>query len=159
MPPILRGIMVESLVKQRLQDDIKQAMRDRNQQKLTAIRFIMAAIKQREVDERISLDDTQVIAILEKLSKQRKDSIEQYQSGGRTDLVEKEQFELNLIKTYLPKPLSEEEVEAIIKDAIKSTGAASVRDMGKVMSDIKPKLQGRADMSFVSAQIKTWLSS
>jgi hypothetical protein len=155
---MLRKIMPESSIKHRLQEDIKQAMRDRDQQKLTAIRFIMAAVKQREVDERILLDDTQVIAILEKSVKQRKDSIEQFQSAGRDELAAKEQFELELIKTYLPEALSDEEVEMIIKDAIKSSGAESVRDMGKVMGIVKPKLQGRADMSVVSAKIKTLLS-
>ena len=137
---------------------MKQAMRGGDRRRLGAIRLVMAAIKQREVDERIELDDAAVTAVLDKMAKQRRESIAQYSKAGRDDLVEQENFELELLKTYLPEQLSEAEIDAMIDATIQSTGAASVKDMGKVMGQLKPRLQGRADMGAVSARIKTRLS-
>jgi hypothetical protein len=145
-------------LKEQLQQDMKQAMRGGDRRRLGAIRLVMAAIKQREVDERIELDDAAVTAVLDKMAKQRRESIAQYSKAGRDDLVEQENFELELLKTYLPEQLSEAEIDAMIDATIQSTGAASVKDMGKVMGQLKPKLQGRADMGAVSARIKTRLS-
>jgi uncharacterized protein YqeY len=145
-------------LKDRIQEDMKAAMRSGEKERLGTIRLIMAAIKQREVDERITLDDTQVISVLEKMGKQRRESITQFQQGGRTDLVEKETAELKLINAYLPSQLSEGELDALISDAIAQTGAASVKDMGKVMNIIKSKAQGRVDMAAVGTRIKTRLS-
>ena len=141
-------------LKDRIQDDMKVAMRAKDKQRLGAIRLILAAIKQREVDERIELNDGQTLAVLEKMLKQRRESLAQYQSAGREDLAAQEAFEINLIQTYLPTPLSEAELDALIADAIAATGAQSVRDMGKVMALIKDQAQGRADMAAVSAQVK-----
>ena len=137
---------------------MKQAMRGGDKRRLGAIRLVMAAIKQREVDERIELDDAAVTAVLDKMAKQRRESIAQYSKAGRDDLVEQENFELELLKTYLPEQLDEAEIDAMIEATIQSTGAASVKDMGKVMGQLKPKLQGRADMGAVSARIKARLS-
>ena len=137
---------------------MKQAMRGGDKRRLGAIRLVMAAIKQREVDERIELDDAAVTAVLDKMAKQRRESIAQYSKAGRDDLVEQENFELELLKTYLPEQLEAAEIDAMIEATIQSTGAASVKDMGKVMGQLKPKLQGRADMGAVSARIKARLS-
>ena len=137
---------------------MKQAMRGGDKRRLGAIRLVMAAIKQREVDERIELDDAAVTAVLDKMAKQRRESIAQYGKAGRDDLVEQENFELELLKTYLPEQLDEAEIDAMIEATIQSTGAASVKDMGKVMGQLKPRLQGRADMGAVSARIKARLS-
>ena len=137
---------------------MKQAMRGGDKRRLGVIRLVMAAIKQREVDERIELDDAAVTAVLDKMAKQRRESIAQYSKAGRDDLVEQENFELELLKTYLPEQLEEAEIDAMIEAAIQSTGAASVKDMGKVMGQLKPRLQGRADMGAVSARIKARLS-
>ena len=137
---------------------MKQAMRGGDKRRLGAIRLVMAAIKQREVDERIELDDVAVTAVLDKMAKQRRESIAQYGKAGRDDLVEQENFELELLKTYLPEQLDEAEIDAMIEATIQSTGAASVKDMGKVMGQLKPRLQGRADMGAVSARIKARLS-
>jgi uncharacterized protein YqeY len=145
-------------LKEQLQQDMKQAMRGGDRRRLGAIRLVMAAIKQREVDERIELDDAAVTAVLDKMAKQRRESIAQYSKAGRDDLVEQENFELELLKTYLPEQLGEAEIDAMIEATIQSTGAASVKDMGKVMGQLKPRLQGRADMGAVSARIKTRLS-
>ncbi len=145
-------------LKEQLQQDMKQAMRGGDKRRLGAIRLVMAAIKQREVDERIELDDAAVTAVLDKMAKQRRESIAQYSKAGRDDLVEQENFELELLKTYLPEQLDEAEIDAMIEATIQSTGAASVKDMGKVMGQLKPKLQGRADMGAVSARIKARLS-
>ncbi len=142
----------------RIQDDVKAAMRSKAKARLGALRLITAAIKQKEVDERIELDDAGILAVLEKMVKQRKDSIEQYQKANRDDLIEKEQFELDIIKEYLPEPMSEAELEAIINEAMSATGAANMKDMGKVMGQVKPKVQGRADMGQVSKLIKARLS-
>lgn len=132
-------------------------MRARDQKKLDALRLITAAVKQIEVDERIEIDEERMLVILDKLAKQRKESISQFQAAGRDDLVSQEQFELELINHYLPEPLSEAEVESIISKAITEVGATKMSDMGKVMGLLKPQLQGRADMSKVSAVIKAKL--
>jgi uncharacterized protein len=144
-------------LKERITDDMKAAMRAGEKERLGIIRMITAAIKQREVDERISLDDAQVVAVLEKMVKQRKESLVQFQAGNRQDLVDKEAAEIELLKTYLPSQLGDAEIDALIADAIAATGAASVKDMGKVMGVIKSKAQGRADMGTVGAKIKAKL--
>jgi len=146
-------------LKERITEDMKAAMRASDKERLSTIRMVQAAIKQREVDERITLDDAQVIAVLEKMVKQRRESIAQFEQGGRPDLAEKEQAEIALLKTYLPAPLSEAELDALVRDAISSTGAASIKDMGKVMGVVKAQAAGRADMGAVSARIKAALSS
>jgi uncharacterized protein len=138
---------------------MKAAMRAGERERLSTIRFILAAIKQREVDERIMLDDTQVLAVLEKMVKQRRESIVQFQSGGRADLVAKETAELGIVQSYLPAQLSDAEVTALIDEAIRSTGAASIKDMGKVMGAVKAQAQGRADLGAVSARIKERLGA
>jgi uncharacterized protein YqeY len=147
-----------SSLKQKINDDVKDAMRNKDSARLTTLRLITAAIKQKEVDERIELDDTQVIAIVDKMARQHKDSIEQYQNAGRSDLVEKEQSELAIVEGYLPTQLSEEEVKSLVENAIKTAGASSIKDMGKVMGILKPELQGRTDMGKVSGIVKTLLS-
>jgi uncharacterized protein len=144
-------------LKERITDDMKAAMRAGEKERLGVIRMITAAIKQREVDERISLDDAQVVAVLEKMVKQRKESLVQFQAGNRQDLVDKEAAEIELLKTYLPSPLGDAEIDALIAAAIAATGASSVKDMGKVMGVIKSKAQGRADMGTVGAKIKAKL--
>ena len=132
-------------------------MRSGEKERLGVIRMITAAIKQREVDERITLDDTQVLSVLEKMLKQRKESLVQFQAGNRQDLVDKEAAEITLLQGYLPSQLSDSEIDALINDAIAATGAASIKDMGKVMGLIKGKAQGRADMAAVGAKIKAKL--
>jgi uncharacterized protein YqeY len=144
-------------LKERITEDMKAAMRASEKERLSTIRMVLAAIKQREVDERIVLDDAQVIAVLEKMVKQRKESIAQFELGHRQDLADKEKSEITLLQAYLPAQLSDSEVDAIIKDAIASTGAASVKDMGKVMGVVKAKAAGKADMGAVSARIKAAL--
>ncbi|MFV2057296.1 MAG: GatB/YqeY domain-containing protein [Thiohalomonadales bacterium] len=143
-----------SNLKQKFTADMKTAMKAKEKQRLGVIRLALAAIKQREVDERIELDDSQVLAVLDKMVKQRRDSIEQFKTAGRDDLVQQEQFELDLLQTYLPEALSEVEVNKMIAEAITSSGAESMKDMGKVMADLKPRLQGRADMGLVSKLVK-----
>lgn len=133
-------------------------MRSKDKDKLGALRLIQAAFKQKEVDERIELDDQQAIAILDKMAKQHRDSIEQFSQANRDDLVEKEQYELDIIETYLPAQLSEAEIKEMIETAIADTGAESMKDMGKVMGKLKGELQGRADMSQVSGMIKARLN-
>jgi uncharacterized protein len=145
-------------LKERITDDMKAAMRSGERERLGVIRMITAAIKQREVDERISLDDTQVLSVLEKMLKQRKESLVQFQAGNRQDLVDKEAAEITLLQGYLPSQLSDAEIDALIHEAITATGAASIKDMGKVMGLIKGKAQGRADMAAVGAKIKARLS-
>ncbi len=145
-------------LKDTLQQDMKAAMRAADKRRLGVIRLINAAIKQREVDERVELDDTQVIAVLDKMAKQRRESIEQYEKAGRPDLVEQENFELEVLKTYLPEQLSDADIDAMIEAAISATGAASMKDMGKIMGQLKDKLAGRADMGAVSGKIKARLS-
>ena len=141
-----------------LKSDLKKAMIAHNAKELAVLRLISAAIKQIEVDERITVDDGRFLAILDKMVKQRNESIEQFVKGQRPDLVEQEEFEINIIKRYLPEPLSEEEITTLIKQAIANTDATTLRDMGKVMEILKPQLQGRADMGKVSAAVKTQLS-
>ena len=145
-------------LKERITDDMKSAMRAGEKERLGTIRLALAAIKQREVDERITLDDGQVLAVLEKLIKQRKESITQFENGGRADLAAKEQFELNVLQTYLPAQMSDAEIDALIAEVIASSGATSIKDMGKVMGLVKAKAQGKADMGAVSARIKQKLS-
>ena len=132
-------------------------MRSGEKERLGYIRMLQAAIKQREVDERITLDDTQVLAVIEKMIKQRREAIAQFEAGGRADLAAKELAEVALLQTYMPEPLSQAEVEALVAAAIAETGAASVKDMGKVMALVKTRAAGRADMSAVSAIIKSKL--
>jgi uncharacterized protein YqeY len=144
-------------LKERITEDMKTAMRAKESERLATIRLILAAIKQREVDERIVLDDTQVLAAIEKMIKMRKESIAQFQAGNRPDLVEKEEKEIVLLQVYMPEQLSSGELDALIASAIAESGAASVKDMGKVMAIVKAKAQGRADMSAVSGKIKAKL--
>lgn len=151
--------MSEANLKPRIQEDMKTAMRAQDKERLNAIRLILAAIKQREVDDRIVLDDAMVLSILDKMVKQRRDSISQFEAAGRQELADKESFEITVIQQYLPTPLTSAEVDDLIHEAIKSTHAQSVQDMGKVMGQIKAKIQGRADAGAVSARIKELLSS
>jgi uncharacterized protein YqeY len=141
-------------LRERITEDMKTAMRAGEKERLATIRLALAAIKQREVDERIILDDTQVLAVLEKMIKQRREAITQFESGGRADLVAKENAEIAVLQGYLPAQMSEAELDALIAEAIRTTGATSIKDMGKVMGLVKPKAQGRADMGAVSARIK-----
>ena len=146
-------------LKEKIKDDIKQAMRDRNESRLSTLRMLSAAIQRREVDERIQLDDTQVLVVIEKLVKQGREAIEQYNNGGRRDLADKESAEIAIFQAYLPQPLNEAEIDRLIGEAITATGASSVRDMGKVMGLLKPRLQGRADMGQVGSKVKTKLGA
>jgi uncharacterized protein len=145
-------------LKERITDDMKAAMRSGEKERLGMIRMITAAIKQREVDERITLDDAQVLSVLEKMIKQRKESLEQFKAGNRQDLADKEAVEIALLQGYMPSPLSGAELDALINEAVAASGATSIKDMGKVMAIIKAKAQGRADMAAVGAKIKTKLS-
>lgn len=146
------------MLKQRLQDDMKAAMRAGEKDRLGVIRLINAAIKQREVDERTELDDTQVLAVLDKMLKQRRDSIDQFEQAGREDLAAKERFEVEICRQYMPAALSDAEVDAMISEAITAAGADGVKDMGKVMGLLKPRMQGRADMGAVSKLVKSRLA-
>ncbi|HWJ06328.1 MAG TPA: GatB/YqeY domain-containing protein [Steroidobacteraceae bacterium] len=146
-----------STLKERVTEDMKTAMRAGDKERLGTIRMLQAAIKQREVDERIVLDDAQVLAAIEKMIKQRKEAIAQFEQGGRADLAAKEQSEIEQLQVYLPAQLSAAEVDALIQEAIAATGAASIKDMGKVMGIVKTKAAGRADMGAVSARIKAAL--
>ena len=146
------------MLKSRIQDDVKAAMKAKDKERLVTLRLITAAIKQREVDDRAELNEEQVLAILEKMIKQRRDSIAQYESAGRQELADQEKSEIAIIETYMPEGLSEEEIAELIAQAISETGAESMRDMGKVMGLLKPKMQGRADMGKVSGLIKQKLS-
>ncbi len=145
-------------IKERLNNDIKDAMRAQDRKLLTTLRLITSAVKQIEVDERIEVTEERMLGILDKMTKQRKESITQFEKANRDDLVAQEQFELDILAKYLPEPLSTSEVEQLINEAITTTGAVKMADMGKVMSQIKGKLQGRADMAQVSALIKAKLS-
>jgi hypothetical protein len=147
-----------SALKKRLVEDMKSAMRAKEKDRLMTVRTILAAIKQQEVDTREDVDDTHVLAILDKQSKQRRESIAQFSKAGRDDLVAQEELELGFIQEYLPEPLSDDEVQSLIKDAIEATDAKSMKDMGKVMAHIKPKAQGRADMGKISGLIKAALN-
>lgn len=144
-------------LKDQITADMKSAMRAGEKERLATIRLIQAAIKQREVDERIVLDDTQVLAVLEKMLKQRRDSVSQFASAGRQDLVDKEEAEIAVIATYMPQPLSESELATILAECIRESGASSARDMGKVMALLKPRVAGRADMQALSSQVKAAL--
>jgi uncharacterized protein YqeY len=145
-------------LKQQITDDMKAAMRAKDTARLGAIRLLLAAMKQREVDERIELSDADVIAIIEKMNKQRRDSIGQYEAAGRQDLADVEKFEMTVLANYMPQQLGEAEITAAVAEAIAATGAAGPQDMGKVMAVVKPKLAGLADMGKVSALIKSQLS-
>ena len=146
-----------STLKDRITEDMKTAMRAAEKDRLGTIRMLQAAIKQREVDERITLDDTQVLVVLEKMVKQRKESIAQFEQGGRKDLADKERREIELLQAYMPAQLSDSELDALIRDAVAATGAASIKDMGKVMGVVKSKAAGRADMAAVGARVKAVL--
>jgi len=145
-------------LKQQISDDMKAAMRARETARLGAIRLLLAAMKQREVDERIELTDADVVAIIEKMMKQRRDSISQYEAAGRQDLADVEKFEMTVLQAYMPQQLSEDEITAAVAEAVTATGAAGPQDMGKVMGVLKAKLAGRADMGKVSALIKAQLA-
>ena len=146
-------------LKTRILDDVKNAMRAREREQLAALRLLTAAIKQKEVDERIELDDAQVLAVLDKRVKQRRESLEQFEKAGRDDLAEKERFELGLIQTYLPEQLAEDELATLILSTITELGASSIRDMGQVMNALRSQVQGRADMKAVSQAVKQQLSN
>ena len=145
-------------LKAKITDDMKDAMRAKDAQRLSSIRLLLAAMKQKEVDERVELSDADVVTIIDKMLKQRRESIAQYEKGGRQDLADVEKFEIGVLQTYMPQALSEAEVDAEIVAAMKSTGAKAMSDMGKVMAVLKPKLAGKADMAKVSALIKAKLA-
>ena len=147
------------MLRQGIREDMKPAMKAGEKRRLGVIRLILAAIKQREVDERIELDDTQTLAVLDKMVKQRRDSMEQFEKAGRNELAEQESFEIEVLQGYMPEALGEAEIDAMIAEAIAGTGAVSLRDMGKVMGQLKPKIQGRADMGAVSALVKQRLGA
>lgn len=148
-----------SNIKAKISEDMKNAMRNQEKERLGTIRLILSALKQREVDERITLGDEQIIAILDKMIKQRRESIAQYEAGARPELVAKEQEEIRVIQEYLPAQLSSAELESLIKATIQEAGATSARDMGKVMGLLKPRIQGRADMTVVSNKVKDSLAA
>lgn len=143
----------------RIQEDMKTAMKARDSRRLGVIRLLMAAIKQREVDERIALNDAQILAVIDKMLKQRQDSVAQFTQAGRLDLVEQEDFEIVLLHEYMPPALSESEIDTLIQKAITDLNATSIKDMGGVMAQLKPELQGRADMGLVSIKIKEKLTN
>ena len=143
----------------RIQEDIKSAMRARDRRRLGALRQVSAAIKQREVDERITLDSPGIVAVLERMRKQRRDSLAQFESAGRDDLAAQESFEIDLIEAYMPSPLSHQEIQGLIADALAETGARSMKDMGRVMAWLKPRVQGRADMKQLSASVREKLGA
>jgi uncharacterized protein len=144
-------------LKARITDDMKNAMRSGEKDRLGLIRMLQAGIKQREVDERIELDDVQVLAVIDKMIKQRKDSVSQFEAGGRADLAAQESAEIAWLSAYLPAQLGEAELDALVAEAVAATGAASIKDMGKVMGVVKPRAQGRCDMGALSARIKAAL--
>ncbi len=146
-------------IKDQILADLKDAMRARDQAKLNTLRLITSAIKQVEVDERITVDDTRLLIILDKMAKQRNESIQQFKVAARADLVEQEEYELNIISSYLPEPLTEEEITTFVEDALLAVNAKQMSDMGKVMAHLKPLVQGRVDMSKVSSMIKAKLSA
>lgn len=147
-----------SELKHRITEAMKDAMRAKDKQRLGTVRLILAELKRIEVDERIDVDDQRVLSILDKMNKQRRDSISQFEAAGRDDLAAIEQFELEVIKTFLPAAMNDEEIDALVSEAISNSAAASMADMGKVMAYIKPKAQGRADMGDISKRIKAALS-
>jgi hypothetical protein len=144
-------------LKARITEDMKAAMRSGEKERLSCIRMLQAGIKQREVDERIELDDTQVLSVIDKMIKQRRESVAQFEAGKRADLVAKESAEIAVLSGYLPAQLNDTELDAMIREAIAATGAATMKDMGKVMGMLKPKVQGRTDMGVLSARIKSAL--
>ena len=150
--------MSQTHLKQRITEAMKAAMRARDKARLGAVRLALAEIKKVEVDERISLDDSRITSILDKMVKQRRESIKQFETAGRTDLVAQEQQEINVIKEFLPEALSEKELDTIIKAALEKSGASSMRDMGNLMGLVKPQVVGRADIGAVSQKIKAALS-
>ena len=145
-------------LKEKLSEDMKGALRAKETARLSALRLLLAAVRQKEIDERIELDDAGFVTVVEKLIKQRKDSVAQYLAAARQDLADNEQFEIEVLTVYMPQPYSEEEVATLIRSALAETGAASAKDMGKVMAWLKPRLAGRADMGTVSARIKSALA-
>ena len=145
-------------LKDRITEDMKAAMRAKESERLGTIRMLTAAIKQREVDERVAMDDVQVLSIIDKMIKMRKESIEQFKSGGRDDLVARESKEIELLQGYLPAQLAESEVDALIREAIAESGATSIKEMGKAMALLKQKAQGRTDMAAASAKLKAKLT-
>ncbi len=146
-------------LKQRIQDEMKAAMKGGDKPRLGTIRLILSAIKQIEVDERIELDDNRILAVLDKMVKQRRESASQYEQAGRDDLLQQENFEITVLQDFMPAALSDDEINAMIEEAISSSGASSIKDMGKVMGQLKSKMQGRADMGMVSDKIKTRLNA
>jgi uncharacterized protein YqeY len=146
-------------LKARITEDMKTAMKAKDAQRLGTVRLLLSAMKQREVDERIELSDADILAILEKMLKQRRDSIAQYEAGGRQDLADVEKFEIGVLSAYMPQQLSADEIAAAVAEAIATSGAKGAQDMGKVMAVLKPKLAGKADMGAVSAQVKAKLAS
>ena len=146
-------------LREQLNEDIKSAMKAREPERVAALRLMLASVKQREVDERITLDDAGVIAVVEKMIKQRRESIAQFEKAARQDLVDKEKYEIGVLEAYLPRQLSQAEIDAIVAEAVAATGAKSAADMGKVMGMLKPRLAGRADMGKVSALVKGKLAS
>ncbi len=160
MTSVAHSAPVSHTLKQRILDDMKAAMRARDKERLAAIRLIAAAIKQVEVDERLeSLENTPLLGVLQKMVKQRRDSIAQYESGNRQDLADKEAFEISVIQAYMPQPLTEQELDQLVETAVSETGAGSMTDMGKVMKQLKDQVQGRADMRAVSTKVKNRLAS
>jgi len=145
-------------LREQLNEDLKSAMKAREAERLAALRLMLAAVKQREVDERVTLDDAGVVAVVEKMIKQRKDSIAQYEKAARQDLADKEKYEISVIEAYLPKQMSQPEIEAAVAEALTQAGARTPADMGKVMAVLKPRLAGRADMGKVSALVKARLA-
>jgi uncharacterized protein YqeY len=145
-------------LKNRIQDDVKDAMRARDKERLPVLRLITAAMKQKEVDERVELDDAGVLGVLDKMAKQRRESLEQYEKAGREDLAAQERFELDILKEYLPEQLGEQELADLIAQAIEETGAESMRDMGAVMGKLRGQVQGRADMKAVSEAVRARLT-
>ncbi len=150
--------MTSTELKSRIKDAMKAAMRAKDKPRLSAIRLIMAEIKRIEVDERIEVDDTRLIAVLDKMLKQRRDSEKQYTDAGRAELAQIEADEIVVIQTFLPKALSTEELDALVQEAVNESGASSMKDMGKVMAILKPKVQGRADMGAISGKVKKFLT-
>lgn len=146
-------------LKARINEDMKSAMKAREAERLAAIRLLLAALKQKEVDERVELDDAGVIAVIDKMLKQRRDSVAQYEAANRQDLADKEKAEMDVLQAYMPQPLSEDEIRAVIAAAIAQLSAAGMQDMGKVMGAVRPQLSGRADMGQVSALIKAALTA
>jgi hypothetical protein len=151
--------MSTAALKQQIQDDMKSSMKSGDKARLQVIRLILSAIKQIEVDERIELDDDRIITVLDKMTKQRRESADQYEKAGREDLLKQEIYEIAILKEFLPAELSDDEIETLIEEAISSTGASSIKDMGKVMGQLKPRVQGRADMGAVSSKIKSRLNA